>query len=231
MKKIYVMSGKGGVGKTTIAANIARYLSKESKVGLLDADIHGPNADLMLGVKGNLMYGEDNKIMPFTVNNNLSMVSVGFITGREDAVLWRGPLKHNTIKQFIEDVSWPELEWMIVDLPPGTGDECMSAVQLLGKDDAFAVIVSTPQKVSIADSLRAIDFCNQMELKIGGMIENMSGTIFGSGEIEKICKEKSIEFLGQIEMSADIAKSNEEGIAIDESKINPIIKKIVARFS
>ncbi len=208
-KTLLVMSGKGGVGKTTIAVNIAYKLSKEgNSVGILDADIHGPNVLKILGSKGTFSI-EDKKIMPIKVQD-IKVVSMAGIIDEESAVIWRGPMKHNALKQFIQDVEWGDLDYLIVDFPPGTGDELLSAAQLL-KDISGAVIVSTPQSVSLLDMMRSVDFCKKMNIPIIGLIENMSGNIFGKGTVKEICSKNNLQYLGSLPLSEKAVRSSEEG--------------------
>ncbi len=210
METILVMSGKGGVGKTTVAVNLAVLLAEKGyKVGLMDADIHGPNVPEMLGMTESQVTQKDNKIIPIPVNPDLEMISIAFFTEKSKSVIWRGPMKHNLLRQFIEDVSWSDNDYLIVDLPPGTGDESISIIQLI--QSKGAIIVSTPQKVSMADSVRAIDFCRSMEVPIIGLVENMSGGIFGKGTIEAVAKENDLPFLGTIPLDESIVKESESG--------------------
>lgn len=210
--KLLVMSGKGGVGKTTIAVNLAYALSEKGfKVGLLDVDIHGPNVPKMLNIEDReLSANHDNKIEPIKLKNNLSVISMAFMLNISDAVIWRGPMKHNVIRQFLDDVSWGELDYLIIDFPPGTGDEAISVSQLL-KDITGSIIVSTPQKVALLDAVRAIDFSKKVNIPIIGLIENMSGDIFGKGGVEEIAKETNVKFLGRLELDAKIRESGDMG--------------------
>jgi Mrp family chromosome partitioning ATPase len=176
--KIMVMSGKGGVGKSSIAANIAVGLSlKGRQVGLMDIDIHGPSIPRIIGLEGSPLKQSEEGLMPVEYSNNLKVMSLGFlIRDRKDAVIWRAPLKHGLIRQFLTDVRWGELDYLIVDCPPGTGDELISIAQLLEGADG-AVIVTTPQDVAINDVRKSISFCRHVQLPVIGVIENMSGFI------------------------------------------------------
>jgi|GEM_PF-111330 len=232
--KLLVMSGKGGVGKTTIAVNIAYFLNQLGyKVGLMDVDIHGPNAPKMLGLKNKKLLVDNvtNKIIPLKINPSFKVVSVGFFAETNKAIIWRGPLKHNLLKQFIEDVDWGELDYLIVDFPPGTGDEHISVVQLL-KNVTGAIIVSTPQEVSIIDSLKSVDFAEKMKVPIIGFIENMSGGIFGEGSIEKVSLENKIDFLGKLSMNKKIVESSDSGepFVLEEETSKEELKRIIDKI-
>jgi len=209
--KILVMSGKGGVGKTTIAVNLAYALSEKGfKVGLLDADIHGPNAPKMLNLGNKKLNIENDKLIPIKFSDNLKIISMAFLLKEKDAAIWRGPMKHNVIKQFIEDVRWDKLDYLIVDLPPGTGDEALSVSQLL-KDITGTIIVSTPQEVALLDGIKSIDFSKKLNLPIIGLIENMSGEVFGEGGVEETAKKENIEFIGRLKLNVKIRKAGDKG--------------------
>lgn len=211
MYNLFVISNKGGVGKTTIAVNLAYFLSQKGyKTGLLDVDIHGPNVPKMLSIKKNVEVKGD-KIIPIKFNENLYIMSIDFLMQDRRAVIWRGPLKTKLISQFINDVEWPELDFLIVDLPPGTGDETITIMQLLNKNSG-SIIVSTPQSVSILDAKRAIDTSKEFKIPIVGIIENMSNSIFGSGTVEKLAKEEKINFLGAISLDKSITEYSDKGI-------------------
>ncbi len=226
-KKILVMSGKGGVGKTTIAVNLAYALSEKGfKVGLLDVDVHGPNAPKMLKLDDKELETQDNKMIPIKYNDNLKVMSMAFLLKKQNAGIWRGPMKHNIIKQFLDDVEWGELDYIVVDLPPGTGDEPLSIAQLL-KDITGTVIVSTPQEVSLLDGIKSIDFSKKLKIPIIGLVENMSGEIFGEGGVEETAKKQKIAFIGRIKLDAEIRKSGDSGNPHEIKKLfNPIADKI-----
>lgn len=229
-KSILVMSGKGGVGKTTIAVNLSCFLYKQSfQVGLLDVDIHGPNALKMLGYDNISLEIKNDKLQPFVFDSNFKIASMSGYINDDSAVIWRGPRKHGAIKQLSQDVEWGKLDYLIIDFPPGTGDEHISTAQLI-PGIYGAVIISTPQKVSLMDMNRSIDFCNQMNVPILGAIENMSGGIFGSNTVKNNCYKKGIPFLGKIKLSETIINSSESGKSFVEKKdieLNNNFKKIV----
>ncbi|MCK4247321.1 MAG: Mrp/NBP35 family ATP-binding protein [Methanomicrobia archaeon] len=218
--KIMVMSGKGGVGKTTIAVNLALMLSmKGYEVGLLDADIHGPNTPKMLGIENKKPEITDSSIVPVSVQN-LKVMSMAFLLPNTDSpVIWRGPLKMKAISQFANDVAWGKLDYIIVDLPPGTGDEPLSVAQLLKSDGA--IVVTTPQDVALLDSRKAINFSKELNVPVIGIIENMSGFIcphcgkeidlFKKGGGEKASKDMNVPFLGSIPIDTKIVESSDSG--------------------
>lgn len=242
--KILVMSGKGGVGKSTVATNLAVLLAqKGNKVGLMDVDIHGPNIPKMLGLKGPLPGGSGNSLIPVAYSPDLKVISMGFLIRQDsDAIIWRGPLKMTVIKQFIKDVEWGELDYLIIDAPPGTGDEPLSVAQLIEDADG-AIIVTTPQEVALLDVRKSITFCRQLRMKIIGIIENMSGFIcphcdkktdlFKSGGGSKLADEMKISFLGSIPIDSQVVEAGDKGVPIvvgqaDSSVINAY-KEIVAK--
>lgn len=220
--KIIVLSGKGGVGKSTVATNIAVSLSlKGKKVGLMDVDIHGPSIPKMLGLEGSPLRGSEEGMLPVEYSEGLSVMSIGFMLRDEkDAVIWRAPLKHSMIRQFLTDVRWGELDYLIVDSPPGTGDEPISIAQLIDKPDG-GIIVTTPQDVALTDVRKAITFCRQVSLPILGVVENMSGfvcphcgqtvDIFKRGGGEALAKEMGLPFLGRIPLEPKIVETADDG--------------------
>lgn len=221
--KIVVLSGKGGVGKSTVAVNLAVSLAERGlKVGLLDVDIHGPSVPKLLGLDGSMARGGDNKtIYPVKYSDNLIVMSVGFLMDDADqAVVWRGPLKYGIIKQFLSDVAWGDLDYLIVDSPPGTGDEPLSVCQLIPEPDG-AVIVTTPQDVALADVRKSVTFCRQLEMPIIGVIENMSTfvcphcgettDIFKTGGGKSMAENMGVHFLGSIPIEQQIVHSGDNG--------------------
>ena len=222
-RTILVLSGKGGVGKSTVAVNLAASLAKEgSRVGLLDVDIHGPSIPGMLGLEGYQAFYSGSAILPMEFTPNLLIMSIGFLLqDKNDAVIWRGPMKYHVIRQFIGDVEWGNLDYLIVDCPPGTGDEPLSVAQLVGGSKASAVVVTTPQRVSIDDVRKSVQFCNKLKLDIEGVIENMSGfvcpecgtvsDIFDSGGGEQLAHDAGIVFLGKIPIEPAIVKACDSG--------------------
>ncbi|MCL2032034.1 MAG: Mrp/NBP35 family ATP-binding protein [Methanomassiliicoccaceae archaeon] len=223
---VIVMSGKGGVGKSTVSSNLAQALSmKGYQTGLMDIDITGPNIPKMFRIEDEKLYANENdKLIPISVPPSLSIMSMAFLLPeRDSAVMWRGPMKTSAIRQFIEDVEWGELDYLIVDMPPGTGDEAISIVQLIPKADG-AVIVTTPQEVALLDSRKSITFASQTKLPVIGLIENMSGfvcphcgeltEIFGSGGGEKAAESLNIQFLGRIPLEPGVAASGDSGMPV-----------------
>ncbi len=220
--KVIVLSGKGGVGKSTVATNIAVAISmKGQKVGLMDVDIHGPSIPKMLGLVGSSLRGTETGLAPIVYNDNLRVISIGFILrSQNDAVIWRAPLKHKLIRDFLTDVKWGYLDYLIVDSPPGTGDEPMSVIQLLEDTDG-AVIVTTPQDVSLIDVRKAITFCRHVNLPVLGVVENMSGfvcpncgktiNIFKAGGGKEMASEMGVPFLGSIPLDPLMVEAGDSG--------------------
>ena len=220
-RKFLVMSGKGGVGKSSVAVNLALTMVQAGKkVGILDVDIHGPNIPKMLGVEGEKIVSSGESLKPVFMPPGLKIMSIAFLLqNSSDAVIWRGPLKMSVIQQFLKDVDWGELDCLIIDAPPGTGDEPLSIAQLV--DDAEAIIVTTPQDVSILDVKKSITFCKKLNMKIAGMVENMSGlscphcnkeiNLFKSGGGKKLSEELNINFMGKIPIDPEIVNCGDEG--------------------
>lgn len=227
---VVVLSGKGGVGKSTVAANLVVALSLADKnVGLLDVDIHGPSVPRLFSLQGTQPHAEPTHMEPVPWSKRLSLMSLGFmLPDAYQAVIWRGPVKMGAIRQFIEDVSWGELDYLVVDCPPGTGDEPLSVMQLLGQR-AEAVIVTTPQAVAVDDVRRSVSFVHEMGNRVLGVVENMSGfvcshceqvtNIFSAGGGERLAAEMGVPFLGRIPLDPELARAGDEGYAF--MKVHP----------
>ncbi len=237
--KFMVISGKGGVGKTSVSVNLASTLAKQGcRVGILDADIHGPNIPKMLGVEDQKPEGAEHGIYPIKVSENLFVMSIAFfLNKKEDAVVWRGPMKHSVIKQFLGEVVWGELDYLIIDLPPGTGDEALSTAHLLKKVDAV-VVVTTPQEVALLDSRKSITFCREIKIPIIGVVENMSGLscphcskeieLFKTGGGEQIAGEMKVPFLGRIPLDPELVISSDDGKSFIEEHPESTVAKAFA---
>lgn len=221
--KILVMSGKGGVGKSTVAANFAVALAAQGyRVGLLDVDVHGPTIPQLLNLSGRRPGATPNGVMaPVPYNERLKVISIAFLLeGRDTAVIWRGPMKHGAIEQLLRDVDWGDCDYLIIDSPPGTGDEPLSVCQLISDADG-AVLVTTPQSVATADVRKSITFCRQVRMPVLGVIENMSGytcphcgrpsNIMKSGGGETMAREMSVTFLGRLPFDPRIVDSGDVG--------------------
>ena len=216
---IAVGSGKGGVGKTTLAVNLAIVLAKLGhKVGLLDADVYGPNVPLMLGISAQPKVLGDNRIEPLEAHG-LKVISVGFLNPGDKPLIWRGPMLHSIIKQFLGSVVWGELDYMVVDLPPGTGDVALSLIQTVPLTGA--IVVSTPSDVSLQDARKAIEMFRQMKVDLVGMVENMSyfvcphcnhqTDIFSRGGAEKTAQQFGVSYLGEVQLDPEIRKASDSG--------------------
>jgi ATP-binding protein involved in chromosome partitioning len=243
--KIMVTSGKGGVGKSTVAANIAMALSmKGYEVGLLDADIHGPNIPKMLHIEDAVLTGDEEGLMPVMVPPHLRVMSMAFvIKDTDNPVIWRGPLKIGAIRQFLADVHWGDLDYLIIDLPPGTGDEPLTVGQLIPEADG-AVVVTTPQDVALLNSRKSVGFSRQLKLPVLGIVENMSGLIcphcgkeidlFKVGGGERAAKELKVPFLGRVPIDPEVVTSGDEGMPIvvmdSESPASVAFNAIVERI-
>jgi len=226
--RLLVFSGKGGVGKSTVAANLAVELARRrNRVGLLDIDIHGPNLAKMLGLEDKRLETSSEGARPVKVNDNLHVISMAFLLQDPNLpIIWRGPMKMKAIQQFLGDVVWGELDWLVIDSPPGTGDEPLSVAQLIPATDA--VIVTTPQEVSILDSRRAVAFARKLNLQVKGIIENMSGLtcphckenidLFKEGGGQKAAEELDVPFLGKIPITPDIVILGDEGKSFLETQ-------------
>ncbi len=222
---VIVMSGKGGVGKSTVSSNLAAALSMSGyQTGIMDIDITGPNIPKMFRIEDEKLEVENGKLMPVNVPPSLKVMSMAFLLPEKDsAVMWRGPVKMSAVKQFIEDVEWGDLDYLVIDMPPGTGDEAMSIVQLIPKADGV-VIVTTPQDVALLDSRKSVTFASLVKIPIIGLVENMSGfvcphcgqttDIFKSGGGEATAKEMNIQFLGRVPIEPEVVLSGDSGLPI-----------------
>jgi Mrp family chromosome partitioning ATPase len=223
-RKILVMSGKGGVGKSTVATNVALGLAKRGyQVGLIDVDLHGPDICRMLDLKDKLFTEKDEKpklLPPMKYDDNLKVISLEYLMeNRDEAIIWRGPLKIQAIRQFIGDIDWGELDYLVIDAPPGTGDEPLSVAQTI--KDVNALIVTTPQEVALADVRKSISFCRHVKIRILGIVENMSGficphcskpvDIFGTGGGKRTALEFSLRFLGKVPMDPQVVMGGDNG--------------------
>jgi ATP-binding protein involved in chromosome partitioning len=220
--KLVVMSGKGGVGKSTVAANLAASLALAGKcVGLLDVDIHGPSIPKLMGLEHDRLVSHGHEIVPIEIGPNLKVMSIAFLlSSASDAVIWRGPMKYGVIRQFLKDVEWGPLDYLVIDSPPGTGDEPLSVAQLVGQP-AGAVLVTTPQDLAIADVRRSVSFCEKVGLPVVGIIENMSGLacphcggrieLFKSGGGKSLAREMNVPFLGEIPIDPQIVECGDTG--------------------
>jgi ATP-binding protein involved in chromosome partitioning len=255
-RNIIVLSGKGGVGKSTIAANLAVWLSEQGKsVGLLDIDIHGPSIPKLLNLGAKRIHSEGDKIKPLRYSDTLKVISIGcMLESESDALIWRGPMKHNVIRQFVCDVDWGKLAYLVIDCPPGTGDEALSIVQLItsgakqnsgpagaGDGTTGAVIVTTPQELAVSDVKKCITFCRQLKVPVLGVIENMSGfvcpqcgrrtDIFSGGGGQQLSEQFSVPFLGGIGIDASMAAACDSGkpfVCFDGE--NPTVRALKGAF-
>lgn len=223
MKTFLVGSGKGGVGKSTVAVNLSIALAKQGvNVGLLDADVYGPSIPIMMGLRRltprTIKIDEELKTVPFT-KFGIQVMSIGFFIEEATSLLWRGPMLHNTLKKMLEDIHWGDLDILMIDLPPGTGDVPISLSKLIKIDGSF--IVSTPQEVAILDAIKAINSLHLLDIPLLGMIENMAGfkvpggdaiyDIFGSGKVEALSRNFNVPLLGSIPLISAIREGGDEG--------------------
>ena len=235
---IAVASGKGGVGKSTVAVNMAVILAqKGAKVGLLDADIYGPNIPTMMGVDRLGGTSAEKKILPGE-GHGVKVISIGFMVKPEQALIWRGPMLHSAIKQFINDVDWGELDYLVVDLPPGTGDVQLSLSQTLELQGG--VIVTMPQQVSLDDALRGINMFQELNIPIFGVVENMSYLetpdgermdIFGSGGGEKLAKMTDVPFIGTIPIDPQVRIGGDQGMPVSLSHPDSVVAKTLVEIT
>jgi Mrp family chromosome partitioning ATPase len=228
--KLLVLSGKGGVGKSTVATNLAVALARAGKhVGLLDVDVHGPSIPKLVGLEGQEVVGDGHGLAPVSTKDGVKVMSVGFLLPTADAaVVWRGPRKYGLIKQFLSDVAWGELDYLVIDAPPGTGDEPLAVAELV-QPGAAAVLVTTPQDLAIADVRRSLRFCREVFLPVVGIVENMSGLvcpacgerveIFGSGGGERLAETARVPFLGRIPIDPHIVAGGDSGLPALDSDL------------
>lgn len=243
--KIMVMSGKGGVGKSTVAVNLAYNLSdKGVDVGLFDVDLHGPSTLKMLNIENAEVKGDSKGIFPVEVTPHLKVMSMGlFLTDSNTPVIWRGPVKMGAIRQFLEEVHWGDLDYLIIDLPPGTGDEPLSIAQLI-PDTNGTVIITTPQDIALLDSKKAVNFAKTLKIPVMGIIENMSGftcphcggstDLFKVGGGENAARELGVPFLGRIPLEQRIIDDCDNGRPFvgsgNKSESTESFKEIVAQI-
>lgn len=239
-RKLLVLSGKGGVGKSTVAANLAVSLAQAGKrVGLLDVDVHGPSIPGLMGLEGRSVQIVNDEIIPAAVNDNLSVMSIGFmLADARDPVIWRGPMKYQLIRQFLTDVAWGKLDFLVVDSPPGTGDEPLSVAQLAGPA-AEAIVVTTPQQVAVRDVRRCVSFCEKVSLPVLGILENMSGLVcpkcgerielFKSGGGRALAAEMNVPMLGEIPIDPEIVTAGDAGSPpLDRNAQSPAARAFAA---
>jgi len=243
--KLVVLSGKGGVGKSTVAVNLAVSLMREGyKTGLLDVDIHGPSIPDMLGLQGQVIQGQEGELYP-VFYEDLKVVSIGFLLkDADDAVIWRGPVKAGVIRQFLSDVIWGELDFLVIDSPPGTGDEPLTVCQLTENLDG-ALIVTTPQRIAAVDVRKSVTFCGKVNVPVLGVVENMSSLVcpgcgevvplFGSGAGKAIAADMEVPCLGSLPFEPAIGAAADQGKAyflnnpgsLAAREMGDIIKKIL----
>lgn len=236
--KILVMSGKGGVGKSTVSTNLALGLANRGyKVGLMDVDLHGPDICRMLNLSEKLhdvKIDRSELLPPMQYGENLKVVSLEYMMeDRDDPIIWRGPLKLQAIRQFIADMNWGDLDYLIIDAPPGTGDEPLTVAQTI--KDAQAIVVTTPQEVALADVRKSLNFCKHVKMKVIGMVENMSGficphcnkgvEIFKTGGGEKTANEFGINFLGKVPLDPRVVIGGDDGAPyLSSASDSPAVK-------
>jgi len=242
---IAVISGKGGVGKTTLATAVANKLAAEGfAVGLLDTDITGPNVPLMMGIEGQRPAMDGELIVPVASSTGVGVMSMGMLAeDRDTPVIWRGPLRGIAVRQFVSDVQWGELDYLIIDLPPGTGDEALTVAQSL-PGITGVMVVTTPQEVSLEDCRKAVNFARRLELEVLGVVENMSGLIcphcgeridvFGSGGGEKMAQQLGVPFLGRVPLAPALVKATDRGQPLSEQLVGaPVweaLSEIIAKL-
>ena len=222
--KIFVMSGKGGVGKSSVTVNTAAALAHRGfKVGILDVDMHGPSVPNLLGLKATIEMNEKNELIPAMYNENLAVISMdSFLKDKDTAILWRGPKKTGAIRQFLTDVQWGALDYLVIDSPPGTGDEHLTVLDAI--PDAGCIVVTTPQEISLADVRKALDFLKQVQAPVLGIVENMSGLscphcgkeidLFKKGGGEQLAKQYELPFLGAIPLDPATVIAADRGVPV-----------------
>lgn len=239
--KIAVMSGKGGVGKSTVSANVAIGLSKKGyKVGLLDVDIHGPSIAGILGIRDAAIEFNEDRMVPYPYSENLKVLSMQCLLNQpDDPIIWRGPAKIGVVRQFLSDSEWGELDYLIIDTPPGTGDEPLTVAQTV--DGCKALLVTTPQEISLADVRKSINFCRRVDLPILGLVENMSGficptcntlhNIFQSEGGKKTAADFDIAFLGSLPIDPNVVVSGDSGQSIaEDSPVNAALDEVLVNI-
>ena len=235
--KVLVMSGKGGVGKSSVASYLALGLSRGGyKVGLLDIDLHGPSIPKMFGLIGKLNITAEQEIIPYEYGPNLKIVSIeSMLDDTDSAIIWRGPIKHGVIQQFIADCNWGDLDFLVIDSPPGTGDEALSISRLV--PEANALIVTTPQEVALSDVRKSINFCRKVDMTIMGLLENMSGLfcphcnefipIFKTGGGRRTSETMKVRYLGELPFDPGVVEGGDRGIPVLNSDSGtPFIKAV-----
>ncbi len=248
--KLLIMSGKGGVGKSSVAAALSVTLAQKGfKVGLLDVDLHGPSIPKILGVQGTFHVNAQRRLVPHALMENLHVVSVQLLLDDPDAaVIWRGPVKHGVIKQFIGEVDWGTLDYLIVDCPPGTGDEPLSIAQTI--PDVHAVIVTTPQEIALQDVRKSINFCRQAHVPVLGLVENMSALVcphcgkevhlFGSGGGRRTAERMQVHFLGSLPFDLRVVEAGDTGATLQmahdpgssfSQALNALADRVIERCS
>ncbi len=237
---ILVGSGKGGVGKSTVAAAVALTLQRlGAKVGLMDADVYGPSIPHLLGLQGRPSISASKKIEPIRLNNQMPVMSMGFLLEPDQAVIWRGPMLHGSIQQFLKDTDWGELDYLVIDMPPGTGDVALTLSQNVPVTGA--IVVCTPQEVALLDAVKAISMFKKVNIPIAGMVENMSGflcpdcgktyDIFGSGGARDKAEELAVPYLGGLPIDMTLRIAGDEGkladVLNDDERARAPFEKIV----